>query len=112
MTKLDQNFEYWTGTDKTIQYGITDSTGASQSVTSFTCEWRLFDEPNSSSLLRLKTSGSGITTSTSVVDVVLAASLTAGCNLSGTYYHELSACDSSGNADILAVGYARIHKKG
>ena len=112
MTKLDQNFDLWTGTDKTLAYGITDSAGASQNLTSFTLWWLLQDEPGSASLLRLKTSGSGITTSTSVVSVVLAASLTAGCNLSGTYYTELSACDSSGNADILAVGYATINKKG
>lgn len=113
MTKLDQNFDYWTGTDKTLAYGITDSTGASKDVAGMTVWWLLQDEPGSASLMRLKTGGSGITLSGSVVSVTLAASLTAGCaNLSGTFYTELSASDSASNADILAVGYATINKKG
>lgn len=112
MTKLDQSFDLWTGTDKTLNYSITDASGASQNMAGMTVWWLLQDEPGSASIMRLKTSGSGITTSTSVVSVVLAASLTAGCNLSGTYYTELSASDSASNADVLAVGYVTINRKG
>jgi hypothetical protein len=112
MTKLDQNFDLWTGTDRTLAYSITNASGASQNMSGFTAQFLLMDEPGSASLLRLRTSGSGVTISTSVVSVVLAASLTAGCNLSGTYYTELSASDSSGNADVMAVGYVTINKKG
>ena len=113
MTKLDQNFEYWTGTDKILQYSITDaSSGASVNTTSMTVKWLLFDEPNSASLIRLMTGGSGIVASGSVISVTIAASLTAGCNLSGTFYTELSGSDASNNADVLAVGYATINKKG
>lgn len=112
MTKLDQNFEYWTGTDKTLDYSITNASSGSQSMVGMTVQFLLTDEPNSPSILRLRTSGSGVTVSSSVVSVVLAASLTAGCNLEGTYYTELSASDTASIADVLAVGYARIHRKG
>ena len=112
MTKLDQNFDYWTGTDKTLLYSITDaSSGASTDTTNWSVAWLLQDEPGTASLLRIA-SGSGIVASGSVISVALAGSLTAGCNLSGTYYTELSASTTASSTDVLAVGYATINKKG
>lgn len=112
MTKTIQDFEYWTGEDKTLRYTITDVAGASVDMTGASAFWLLQDEPDSGSLILLKTGGSGITVSGCTVDASLAASLTSGCALEGTYYTELSACDTSGNADVLAVGYASIYRRG
>lgn len=112
MTKTAQNFDYWTGTEQNLIYTITDANAASVDMDGASAWWLLQDEPDSGSLILLKTGGSGVAVSGCTVTVAIPASLTAGCALEGTYYAELSACDTSGNADILAVGYANIHRRG
>lgn len=112
MTKITQDFQFWTGEDKSIVYTVTDSTGASVSLSSYTAHWLLQDEPDSGSLIKLKTGGSGVVCSGCTATVTLAASHTSGCNLNGLYYVELSACDSASNRSVLAVGQAQIHRSG
>jgi uncharacterized protein YceK len=74
-------------------------------------DWVLQDEPDSGSLLRLRTGGSGLTMSGCSAIVTLAASLTAGCDLDGTYYTEVSASNSSSAVSVLAWGWATIHRR-
>ena len=109
MTKTQQNIEFWTGEDKFFLYDILDNTGASVLVTSFTGEWHLRDEPDGASLLHYITGGSGVTLSGCTMTVTLAASDTAGCSMDGTYYATLSGSDGSGNAQLLAWGWAKVH---
>ena len=111
MTKEQQNFSFWTGEDKNLIYDITDETGASLNVTAMTGEWHLRDEPDSSSLIHYISGGSGVSLSGCSMTVVLAASDTAGCSMDGTYYSTLSACDSSGNAALLAWGWVKVHSR-
>ena len=111
MTKTQQDFTYYTGEDKDLRYTITDENDASLLTTSMTAEWYLRDEPDSASLLRYATSGSGVSLSGCTITVSVAASDTAGCTLSGTYYTELAASDSAGKAAALAWGYATIHRR-
>jgi hypothetical protein len=111
MTKTMQNFDYWTGTEKILRFTVTDEDGASVNLTGASVWWLLQDEPNSGSLIFLKTGGSGITVSGCTTDVVLAASLTEGCALSGTYHHQLSASGITYTPDVLAVGTVQIHRK-
>lgn len=112
MTKIRQDFEFYTGEDKNIIYTITDAAGASVNLSGYTVHWLLQDDPATGSLLRYKTGGSGVTVSGCTATVTLAGSNTAGCNLSGLYYVELSACDGSNNEAVLATGYATIHRRG
>jgi len=111
MTKIAQDFEYWTGDDKTLIYTITGSDSGSVNMTGATCEWVLQDERNSGSLLLLKTGGSGITVSGCTINVQLAASDTIGQTWKGTYFTQLAASDSGGNAAVLAVGTAQVHRR-
>lgn len=112
MSKTQQDFEFWVGDDKSIQYAIEDSAGASVDVSGFTCRWVIQDEPDSGSLLVYWTGGSGVVVTGCTATVALAGSDTAGCAWEGTYYTELSACDGSGNDTVLAVGYADVHRRG
>lgn len=112
MTKIRQDFELWTGEDKSLQYTITDETGASVNLAGYTIHWLLQDEYNSGSLIKLKTGGSGIAVSGCTATVTVSGSNTAGCALSGLYYTELSACDTSGLVSILAIGDATINRRG
>lgn len=112
MTKTAQDFEFWTGEDKTVRYTVTDATtGASINLAGYSASWILQDEPDSGSLLKYVT-GDGLTVSGCTAAIDLSASDTSGCNLSGTYYTELSACDLQNNIAVLAVGTARIHRRG
>ena len=111
MTKPAQDFEFWTGEDKTLTYTITDSTGASVHMAGMSGEWVLQDEENSGSLIRLQTGGSGVTMSGCTAIVALSGSMTAGCTLDGTYYTEVSASDSNNNVSVLAWGWATIHRR-
>lgn len=112
MTTTQQDFEYWTGEDKSLVYTITDENSASVNMTGMSCRWVLQDEPDSGSILVYRTGGSKITVSGCTVTVAIAGSDTSGCGLSGTYYTELSASDTSSNVAVLAVGYANIHRRG
>lgn len=112
MTATGQNFSFWTGEDKDLVYVIDSGTvGASVLVISFTAEWRLADEPGSGSLICYKTGGSGITLSGCTITVALAAADTAGCTIDGTYWTELSASDSNNKTNVLATGWATIHRR-
>lgn len=111
VTKQNQDFTFWTGEDKNLVYAITDGTSASVDVGAFTAEWRLSDEPGGASLLRYASGGSGIVLSGCTATVSLAASDTAGCNINGTYWAELSASDGEGYTDILATGWAIINRR-
>lgn len=111
MTKAAQDFEMWTGEDKTLNYTITDSTGASITASALSIDWKLQDEENSGSLVKLTSAASQITMSGSVATVALSGSLTSGCNLDGTYYTEMSASDTNNNVSVLAWGWATIHRR-
>jgi len=111
MTKVTQDFEYWTGDDKTLIYTITGSDSGSVNMAGATCEWLLQDEYDSGSLLKLATGGSGITISGCTVSVQLSASDTIGQTWQGTYHTQLAASDAAGNVAVLAVGTARIHRR-
>ena len=111
MTKAAQDFELFTGEDKTLNYTVTDGGGASVLMTTMSVDWVLQDEPNSGSLVKLTSSASQITMSGSVATVDLSGSLTTGCNLSGLYYSELSASDTNSNVSVLAWGWVKIHRR-
>ena len=112
MTKVAQDFEFWTGEDKSLVYTVTGSDGASMNLTDYSASWLLQDEPESGSLLRYVSTDSEVTVSGCTVTVAIPASDTSGCSLSGTYYTELSACDTSNLISVLAVGTATIHRRG
>jgi hypothetical protein len=112
VTKIRQDFEIWTGEDKVLQYTITNETGASVNLAGYTAHWLLQDEYNSGSLLRLKTGGSGVVVSGCTATVTVSGSDTAGCALSGLYYTELTACDTSRLMSVLAIGEATINRRG
>jgi len=112
MTKVRQDFEYWTGEDKILTYTIYDAAGASVDMSGACARWVIQDEPDSGSLIVYKTAGSGVVVSGSTVKVTLAGSHTAGCAWDGQFYTELAASDSSGNDEVLAVGWANVHRRG
>ena len=111
MTKTQQNFNYWIGGEKTIRFTVSDDDGASIDLTGASVWWLMQDEPDSGSLILLKTGGSGITISGCTADVLIAASLTEGCALSGTYPHQLTASGVGNTPDVLAVGVVTVHRK-
>jgi len=110
MTKAAQDFEFWTGEDKTLTYIVTDTNGASVAMSGMAGQWVLQDEENSGSLIRLTTT-SGIAMSGCTAVVTLAGSHTSGCDLDGTYYTEISACNSASLVSVLAWGWATIHRR-
>lgn len=112
MTKIRQDFSFWTGEDKNLIYTITDGSGASINLTGYSASWLLFDDPSTGSILSYYT-GSGISISGCTFTVALTASDTSGCTLAGIdYYSELSACDGSDNVAVLATGTVSIRRRG
>jgi len=111
MTKTNQNARIFTGEDKNLVFTITDSTGASVDMAGASAWWIMQDETSSGSILLLKTGGSGVTVSGSTVTVAVPGSLTGGCSLSGTYFHQLSASDTSDQVSVLSEGVITFDRR-
>jgi hypothetical protein len=104
MTRTGQNVEFWSGDDVVLRYSIFNSNGSSQDMTGNTASWILQDEINSPCIaVQIDTVING-----SLVDVSISGSSDTA-DLSGFYYHELSAT-ASGSAVTLAVGTAKINR--
>jgi hypothetical protein len=104
MTKLQQNFEMWSGDHKNLNFGVTGSDGAAFILTA--ASWVLSEAEDSCSLVK-RVSGDGVSISGSTVTVSLSPAHTSG--LGGiSYYHVLKGGDSASNVSTVAVGTINI----
>ena len=105
---IPQDFEIVSGDNSSVQFDVTNQSGAVVDITSATATWALARRNHSTTLVS-KTVGDGIT----IVDGpngVLLVSLdqTDTASLSGDYYHELQIVQSSGRKTTAAYGTASV----
>ena len=106
MTLKSQDFEMWSGEDKTLNFTVYDSSGC-PAVLSGSGEWILSTDLASGSVIR-KTTDDGITMSGCLFAVTLSGSDTE--NLGGLYYHEAEYINANSQRSVLAVGTGYIQK--
>lgn len=101
--------ELFSGTDKVLQYTVTDSAGAVQIITGWALRWALYAIGDRTTALITKTVGAGITITNGAGGILQVAisdddtnSLTANAR-TPLYDYELRRTDS-GNEDVLAYG--------
>lgn len=111
ITKAD---EWFSGTDKVLQFTVVDSAGVAQSITGWALQWGLWRYPVTraasgvTTALVSKTVGSGITITNGAGGICQVTVTDADIDgLEGgdspLYYHELRRTDG-GNEDILSYG--------
>lgn len=109
MTKVQQNFEMWSGDNKDVIYTVTNGTGASKDLTGTSVVWVLSEDPSSGSLVKRSTdSGSGITIAGCTFTVSLSPTDTS--SLAGLYYHESQVRDGTSDISTVAVGHVKINR--
>lgn len=109
MTKVQQDFEMWSGDHKTVIFTITGSDSASANLSGACGVWVLANDAKSASFARLTSdSGCGMTLSGCTATLSLSPVHTAG--LAGFYYHELQIRDANTNISTVAVGTVTINQ--
>lgn len=111
--KEGQGFEMWAGANKAVTVTVTDAvTGASVDLAGASARWVLQQALTDTAALLTKdadwSGACGITISgcTASFDIIH----TDTDNLSGRYYHELEAIDSSGCTFKVMRGYVTINR--
>ena len=110
--------EWFTGTDKTLQFSVVDADGTAVNITGWALEWALYNNKDlrkGASALITRTTGAATISITDGAGGVCQVSVTddltdglAGAN-TPLYYHELRRTDA-GNEDVLAYGAVTIRQ--